>query len=55
MEALVKAAGEKDYPAQIALVISNKADAPALDIARGYGVPAQAVESKPFGRDREAH
>jgi formyltetrahydrofolate-dependent phosphoribosylglycinamide formyltransferase len=55
MEALVKAAGEKDYPAQIALVISNKADAPALEIARGYGVQAQAVESKPFGRDREAH
>ena len=55
MEALVKAAGEKDYPAQIALVISNKADAPALEIARSHGVPAQAVESKPFGRDREAH
>ena len=55
MEALVKAAGEKDYPAEIALVISNKADAPALEIARSHGVPAQAVESKPFGRDREAH
>jgi formyltetrahydrofolate-dependent phosphoribosylglycinamide formyltransferase len=55
MEALVKAAGERDYPAEIALVISNKADAPALEIAKGYGVPAQAVESKPFGRDREAH
>jgi len=55
MEALVKAAGERDYPAEIALVISNKADAPALEIARSHGVPAQAVESKPFGRDREAH
>jgi formyltetrahydrofolate-dependent phosphoribosylglycinamide formyltransferase len=55
MEALIKAAGEKDYPAEIALVIANKADAPALEIARGYGVPAQAVESKPFGRDRAAH
>jgi formyltetrahydrofolate-dependent phosphoribosylglycinamide formyltransferase len=55
MEALVKAAGSKEYPAEIALVISNKADAPALEIARGYGVPAQAVESKPFGKDREAH
>jgi formyltetrahydrofolate-dependent phosphoribosylglycinamide formyltransferase len=55
MEALVKAAGAAEYPAEIALVISNKADAPALAIARGYGVPAQAVESRPFGRDREAH
>jgi phosphoribosylglycinamide formyltransferase-1 len=55
MEALVKAAGSKEYPAAIALVISNRADAPALEIARGYGVPAVAVESKPFGKDREAH
>jgi formyltetrahydrofolate-dependent phosphoribosylglycinamide formyltransferase len=55
MEALVKAAGAANYPAEIALVIANRADAPALDIARGYGVPAQAVESKPFGRDRAAH
>jgi formyltetrahydrofolate-dependent phosphoribosylglycinamide formyltransferase len=55
MEALVKAAGAKEYPAEIALVISNRADAPALEIARGHGVLAVAVESRPFGRDREAH
>jgi phosphoribosylglycinamide formyltransferase-1 len=55
MEALIKAGGSENYPAEIALVISNKADAPALEIARGFGVRAQAVESKPFGRDREAH
>jgi formyltetrahydrofolate-dependent phosphoribosylglycinamide formyltransferase len=55
MEALVRAGGGEDYPAEIALVISNRADAPALEIARGYGVPAQAVASKPFGKDREAH
>jgi phosphoribosylglycinamide formyltransferase-1 len=55
MAALIKAAQGPDYPAEIALVLSNKADAPALAVARGYGVQAQAVESKPFGRDREAH
>jgi phosphoribosylglycinamide formyltransferase 1 len=55
MEALVKAAQVEEYPAEIALVISNKADAPALEIARSYGVQAVAVGSKPFGRDREAH
>jgi formyltetrahydrofolate-dependent phosphoribosylglycinamide formyltransferase len=55
MEALVKAAGGENYPAEIALVISNRADAPALEIARSYGVLAVAVESKPFGKDREAH
>jgi len=55
MEALIKAAQGPDFPAEIALVVSNKADAPALAIARGYGVAAEAVESKPFGRNREAH
>ena len=55
MEALIKAALDKDYPAEIALVVSNKADAPALAIARSYGVQTRAVESKPFGRNREAH
>ena len=55
MEALIKAASAPDYPAQIALVISNKADAPALEIACGLGVEAIALPSKPFGKDREAH
>jgi phosphoribosylglycinamide formyltransferase-1 len=55
MEALIKAARAPGYPAEIALVISNKADAPALEIARGLGVEALAVPSKPFGQNREAH
>jgi formyltetrahydrofolate-dependent phosphoribosylglycinamide formyltransferase len=55
MEALIKAAQDPAYPAEIALVVSNKAYAPALELARGYGVQARAVESRPFGRDREAH
>lgn len=55
MEALVRAAQDEDYPAEITLVVSNKADAPALAIAQGYGVGTAAVESKRFGRDREAH
>lgn len=55
MEALIRAAQDPDYPAEIALVISNRAEAPALAIARACGVQARAVESKPFGRDREAH
>ena len=55
MEALARAAQAADYPAEIALVVSNQPDAPALEIARSYGVRAASVESKPFGRDREAH
>ncbi len=55
MEALVKAAQAPDYPAEIALVLSNKPDAQGLDIARALGIEAIAVPSKPFGPDRAAH
>ena len=55
MEALIKAAGAADYPAEIALVVSNKEDAAGLEIARGLGVEALAISARPFGRDREAH
>jgi formyltetrahydrofolate-dependent phosphoribosylglycinamide formyltransferase len=55
MAALIEAARAADYPAEIALVISNKPDAPGLEIARELGVKAVAIASKPFGRDREAH
>ncbi len=55
MEALIRAARDEKFPAEIALVISNKEDAPALEIARGYGVLAVAVGTKPYGRYREAH
>ena len=55
MAALIKAAAaEEDYPAEIAVVVANRADAGGLDKARSAGVPAVAVESKPFGRDRAA-
>jgi phosphoribosylglycinamide formyltransferase-1 len=54
MAALVKAAGAADFPAEIAVVISNRADAPGLEKARASGVSAVVVESKPFGKDRAA-
>jgi formyltetrahydrofolate-dependent phosphoribosylglycinamide formyltransferase len=55
MQALIEAARAPDYPAEIALVLSNKPEAPGLEIARGFGVAARAIPAKPFGRDREAH
>jgi phosphoribosylglycinamide formyltransferase-1 len=55
MQALAEAARRPDYPAEIALVVSNREDAAGLEIARGFGVKALAVPSKPFGKDREAH
>jgi phosphoribosylglycinamide formyltransferase-1 len=54
MAALIQAARHKDFPADIALVISNRADAPGLERARASGVPAVTIESKPFRGDRAA-
>jgi phosphoribosylglycinamide formyltransferase-1 len=52
MTALVEAARRQDFPAEIVVVISNKADAGGLVKARDSGVPAVAIESAPFGKDR---
>lgn len=54
MTALLGAAAAPDYPAEIVLVLSNRADAAGLQRAREAGVPTAAVESRPFGRDRAA-
>jgi phosphoribosylglycinamide formyltransferase 1 len=53
MAALIQAAAA-DYPAEIAVVISNRADADGLAKAKATGIPAVLVESKPFGKDRAA-
>src|SRR3954447_3738584 len=52
MTALVEAARRQDFPAEIVVVISNKADAGGLAKARDNGVAALAIESKAFGKDR---
>jgi formyltetrahydrofolate-dependent phosphoribosylglycinamide formyltransferase len=54
MAALLAAAADPAYPAEIALVLSNRADAAGLLRARDAGVPTAVVESRGFGRDREA-
>lgn len=55
MEALLAAAQAPDYPAEIALVLSNSPDAAGLNHARDHGVPAIAIDHRRFGKDREAH
>jgi phosphoribosylglycinamide formyltransferase-1 len=52
MTALVEAARRQDFPAEIVVVISNRADAAGLAKARDSGIPALTIESKPFGNDR---
>src|SRR6476661_10369175 len=54
MAALIKAARAEDFPAEIALVISNRSDADGLERAKASGVPTVTIESKPFGNDRSA-
>ena len=54
MAALIKAAAAEDYPAEIVLVVSNRADAAGLERARASGVSTAVIESKPFGKDRAA-
>ena len=54
MAALIKAAMAEDYPAEISVVMSNRADAGGLEMARASGIPAVTIESKPFGKDRAA-
>ena len=55
MSALIAAAKAEDYPAEIALVIANVPDAGGLEAARAEGVDAIAIDSRPFGKDRQAH
>jgi phosphoribosylglycinamide formyltransferase-1 len=48
MRALIEAAQDKDYPAQIVLVISNVTDAGGLDFARKHGIETKVIEHKNF-------
>ncbi|MBR0650600.1 phosphoribosylglycinamide formyltransferase [Roseomonas terrae] len=52
MAALLAAAESPDYPAEIALVLSNRADAAGLAHAATRGVPTAVVDSRGFRGDR---
>ena len=54
MAALIEAAKDKDYPAEIALVLSNRPNAGGLDVARAAGVATEVVDHAAFGKDRAA-
>jgi phosphoribosylglycinamide formyltransferase 1 len=53
MEAIVRALESERWPARIAAVISNKADAKGLEFAQARGIPTAVVPNKEFAT-REA-
>lgn len=54
MEALIRAARSPGFPAEIVLVLSNKAEAGGLVFAREAGIATAVVEHKAYGKDRAA-
>jgi phosphoribosylglycinamide formyltransferase 1 len=54
MAALIEAAKQADYPAEIVLVISNNPEAAGLARAREADIPTAVVDHKPYGKDRAA-
>lgn len=52
MAALIAAARAPAYPAEIALVLSNRADAGGLALAEAAGIATATVESRRFPGDR---
>ena len=53
MAALIEAAKDKNYPAEIAFVVSNDPAAQGLEHARAAGIPTAVVDHRPFGKDRQ--
>ena len=54
LEAILDASARPDFPARVAVVVSDKEQAQALDRARNHGVPAVWLNPKDFG-DRAAY
>ena len=52
MAALTEAAQDKNYPAEIVLVLSNRPDAGGLATARDDRIATEVVDHKTFGKDR---
>lgn len=55
MAALLHASRTPDYPATVALVLSNQPDAPGIALAAAAGVPTAAIDHRQFRGDRAAH
>jgi len=54
MAALIEAAKDESYPADIVLVMSNRPDAAGLSTASAAGIATVLIDHMVFGHDREA-
>ena len=54
LDAFLQACRHPDFPARVALVVSNRRSAHALDVALGWGVPAIALPQSDFAGDATA-
>lgn len=52
--ALARAAIDPDYPAEFVLAVTNRANAPGIEIAREHGIPVRVVDQDRFG-ERDDH
>jgi len=55
LAALIAAARDPAYPAEIVVVLANAPGAGGLEIARDAGIAAAAIDHRSFKGDREAH
>jgi phosphoribosylglycinamide formyltransferase-1 len=54
MAALIEAAKDKNYPAEIVLVVSNRPEAGGLLVAQAEGIATEVVDHTQFGTERAA-
>ncbi|HEY4405908.1 MAG TPA: phosphoribosylglycinamide formyltransferase [Xanthobacteraceae bacterium] len=54
MAALIEAAKDTSFPAEIVLVLSNRPAAAGLALARTSSIATAVVDHAPYGKDREA-
>ncbi len=54
MAALIEAAKDKSFPAEIVLVLSNRPDAGGLDTAKANALATEIVDHTKYGKDRAA-